>query len=46
MAVVDHINGREPGKPAFINTCYSLLTPERSISVSGVYEAVTDADGQ
>jgi sulfide dehydrogenase [flavocytochrome c] flavoprotein chain len=46
VAVVDHINGREPGKPAFFNTCYSLLTPEHSISVTGVYEVVTDADGQ
>ncbi len=46
VAVIDHINGREPGKPAYFNTCYSLLTPEHSISVSGVYEAVTDADGE
>ena len=46
VAVVDHINGREPGKPAYFNTCYSLLTPEHSISVSGVYEAVTGAEGQ
>ena len=46
VAVVDHINGREPGKPAFFNTCYSLLTPEHSISVTGVYKVVTDADGQ
>jgi sulfide dehydrogenase [flavocytochrome c] flavoprotein chain len=47
VAVVDHINGREPGTPAFFNTCYSLLTPEHSISVSGVYKvAVTEAGQQ
>ncbi|AHE99578.1 NAD(P)/FAD-dependent oxidoreductase [Thioalkalivibrio paradoxus] len=46
LAVVDHINGREPGAPAYFNTCYSLLTPEHSISVSGVYEAGQTDDGQ
>ncbi len=46
VAVVDHLNGREPGTPAFFNTCYSLLTPQHSISVSGVYEAGTNAEGQ
>jgi sulfide dehydrogenase [flavocytochrome c] flavoprotein chain len=46
VAVVDHLNGREPGTPAFFNTCYSLLTPEHSISVTGVYKVVTDAEGQ
>ena len=46
IAVVDHINGREPGTPAFFNTCYSLLTPEHSISVSGVYKVAKNDDGQ
>jgi sulfide dehydrogenase [flavocytochrome c] flavoprotein chain len=46
LAVVDHINGREPGTPAFFNTCYSLLTPEHSISVSGVYKVAKNEDGQ
>ena len=46
LAVVDHINGREPGTPAFFNTCYSLLTPEHSISVSGVYKVAKNDDGQ
>jgi sulfide dehydrogenase [flavocytochrome c] flavoprotein chain len=46
VAVVDHINGREPGTPAFFNTCYSLLTPEHSISVSGVYKVAKNDDGQ
>jgi sulfide dehydrogenase [flavocytochrome c] flavoprotein chain len=46
VAVVDHINGREPGTPAFFNTCYSLLTPEHSISVSGVYKVAVNEAGQ
>jgi sulfide dehydrogenase [flavocytochrome c] flavoprotein chain len=46
VAVVDHINGREPGTPAFFNTCYSLLTPEHSISVSGVYKVAMNEAGQ
>ncbi len=45
VAVVDHVNGREPGTPSYFNTCYSLLTPEHSISVSGVYKVET-TDGQ
>jgi sulfide dehydrogenase [flavocytochrome c] flavoprotein chain len=46
LAVVDHINGREPGTPAFFNTCYSLLTPEHSISVSGVYKVAVNEAGE
>jgi sulfide dehydrogenase [flavocytochrome c] flavoprotein subunit len=46
VAVVEYLNGREPGPPAYFNTCYSLLTPEHSISVSGVYEAGTNAEGE
>jgi sulfide dehydrogenase [flavocytochrome c] flavoprotein chain len=46
VAVVDHINGREPGTPAFFNTCYSLLTPEHSISVSGVYKVAVNEAGE
>lgn len=45
VAVVDLLNGREVGTPAFFNTCYSLLTPRHSISVSGVYKMTINADG-
>ena len=37
MGIVDLLNGREPRTTALINTCYSLVTPKRAISVSGVY---------
>lgn len=37
-AVVDLLSEREPGPPALINHCYSLLSPEYAISVTGVYE--------
>ena len=37
MVVVDRLNGREPRTIPLINTCYSLVTPNRAISVSGVY---------
>jgi sulfide dehydrogenase [flavocytochrome c] flavoprotein chain len=45
VAVVDLINGREPGPASFFNTCYSLLTPENAISVSGVYRVSQDGAG-
>ena len=44
-AVVDLINGREPREGSFFNTCYSLLTPNHSISVSGVYRVAHDDAG-
>jgi sulfide dehydrogenase [flavocytochrome c] flavoprotein subunit len=46
VAIVDLMNGREPGPPAFFNTCYSLLTPEHSISVTGVYKVAVDSEGR
>ena len=36
-AIVDLLNGREPGEPSFVNTCYSILAPEVGISVAAVY---------
>jgi sulfide dehydrogenase [flavocytochrome c] flavoprotein subunit len=41
-AVVDLLNGREPGTPSWINTCYSLLAPEYGISVAMVYKLGAD----
>ena len=39
-AVVDLVNGREPGAPSWVNTCYSVLTPDDGISVAMVYNLV------
>jgi sulfide dehydrogenase [flavocytochrome c] flavoprotein subunit len=36
--VVQLIRGSEPVEPHWINTCYSLITPEHGISVAMVYE--------
>jgi sulfide dehydrogenase [flavocytochrome c] flavoprotein subunit len=37
-AIVDLLNGRQPGPPSLINHCYSFLAPDYAISVDGVYE--------
>jgi len=39
-AVVDLVNGREPGTPSWVNTCYSVVAPEDGISVAMVYNLV------
>lgn len=36
-AIVDLLNGREPGTPSWVNTCYSLVGPSYGISVAMVY---------
>lgn len=36
-AVVDLLNGKEPGTPSWVNTCYSLVGPKYGISVAAVY---------
>lgn len=38
MAVVNMLNQREPVTPAWVNTCYSLITPDHGISVAMVYK--------
>ena len=40
-AIVANIKGVDPGKAAYVNTCYSLVGPDYGISVAGVYR-VTD----
>lgn len=52
-AVVDLLRGRPPAPPALINHCYSLISPDEAISLTGVYEysgkekqLVTTAFGQ
>jgi len=42
-AVVDMVNGREPGTPSWVNTCYSIVAPDDGISVAMVYKF---ADGK
>jgi len=37
-AVVDLLNGREPGDPSLVNTCYSVVGPDDAISVAKVYD--------
>jgi sulfide dehydrogenase [flavocytochrome c] flavoprotein subunit len=37
-AVVDLLNGREPGDPALVNTCYSVVGPNDAVSVAKVYD--------
>ena len=39
-AVVDLVNGREPGTPSWVNTCYSIVAPNDGISVAMVYNLV------
>jgi sulfide dehydrogenase [flavocytochrome c] flavoprotein subunit len=31
------IGGGQPAEPSYVNTCYSLITPDYGISVAGVY---------
>lgn len=42
-AVAALLNGMEAPVPAYVNTCYSLITPEHGISVAAVYQL---ADGK
>jgi sulfide dehydrogenase [flavocytochrome c] flavoprotein subunit len=39
-AVVDLVNGREPGTPSWVNTCYSIVAPNDGVSVAMVYKLV------
>ena len=37
-AIVDLLNGREPGDPSLVNTCYSIVADSDAISVAMVYD--------
>jgi sulfide dehydrogenase [flavocytochrome c] flavoprotein subunit len=37
-AVVELLNGRDPGEPSLVNTCYSVVGPDDAISVAMVYD--------
>lgn len=41
-AVVDLLNGREPGQPSYVNTCYSIVGKDHGISVAAVYRLGED----
>lgn len=36
-AIVDLLNGREPGDPSYVNTCYSIASKDYAFSVAMVY---------
>jgi sulfide dehydrogenase [flavocytochrome c] flavoprotein subunit len=36
--IAARISGKKAPKPAYTNTCYSLITPHHGISVAGVYQ--------
>lgn len=36
-AVVSYLNGHNPGAPSYLNTCYSLLSPDYGVSTAAVY---------
>jgi len=37
-AIVAELNGMERPEPSYVNTCYSIISPEYGISVAAVYE--------
>jgi sulfide dehydrogenase [flavocytochrome c] flavoprotein subunit len=39
-AIAARASGRPLPEPSYVNTCYSLITPEHGISVAGVYRLV------
>ncbi len=41
-AVVALVNGKDPGDPSLVNTCYSLIAPGDGISVAMVYRLGED----
>ncbi len=41
-AVADLLDGRAPPEPKLVNACYSLVAPERAISIANVYEVEWD----
>lgn len=38
FAIVSILNGHDPIEPTWINTCYSLITPDHGISIAMVYK--------
>ncbi len=42
MSIVALLNGHEPGTPAYVNTCYSIVGKDYGISVAAVYKLAED----
>ena len=42
VGVIGLLNDQLPDEPSWINTCYSLVTPNHGISVAGVYKLASD----
>ncbi|MBI5920867.1 MAG: FAD-dependent oxidoreductase [Betaproteobacteria bacterium] len=42
-AIIASLRGVDPDEPAYLNACYSLITPEHGISVTAIYQV---KDGQ
>jgi sulfide dehydrogenase [flavocytochrome c] flavoprotein subunit len=41
-AVAAMLNGKEPGTPSYVNTCYSIIAKDWGISVAAVYRLAED----
>lgn len=41
-AVAAMLNGKEPGSPSYVNTCYSIVGKDYGISVAAVYRLAED----
>jgi len=41
-AVAAMLNGKEPGTPSYVNTCYSVIAKDWGISVAAVYRLAKD----
>ncbi len=41
-AIADMLRDRKPGAPSLSNTCYSMISPDYGISITGVYNAFPD----
>lgn len=44
-AIVALLNGKQPGVPSYVNTCYSVVGKDYGISVANVYALGTDDKG-
>jgi sulfide dehydrogenase [flavocytochrome c] flavoprotein chain len=38
LAIINLLNERAPEEPVWVNTCYSLLTPDQAVSIAMVYK--------
>lgn len=43
-AIVDFFTGREPGTPAYLNSCYSIIGTDYGVSIASVYRLSADGN--